>query len=120
MPAAGTPPAPGPCGPAAGPNLLASLRLQKLHVQNRAAGRPRSPAEPRGARLAARLGLGDAAAGRREPPPPGRRPQPHRLGPGDKVLRALLVELGLNRADDLPEPWLGHHELDSPWALPAG
>lgn len=27
MPAVGTPPAPRPCGPAAGPNLLASLRL---------------------------------------------------------------------------------------------
>ncbi|NXI03233.1 CITE1 protein, partial [Pachycephala philippinensis] len=117
MPVVGSPPAPRPCGPAAGPSLLASL--QKLHVQNRAAGRSRSPTEP-GSPLAWGLGFGDAAAGRGEPPRPGRRPQPHRLGPCDKVLRALLVELGLDRADELPEPWLGHHEFDSPSDLPAG
>ncbi|XP_071299008.1 histone deacetylase 8 isoform X2 [Agelaius tricolor] len=43
--------------------------------------RPGETLEPHGARLAARLGLGDAAAGRGEPPPPGRWPRPHRLGP---------------------------------------
>lgn len=64
MPAVGTPPAPRPCGPAAGPNLLASLRLQTLHVQNRAAGRPRSPTEP-GSPLAWGLGTQPRGAGSR-------------------------------------------------------
>lgn len=46
VPAVGTPPAPRLCPPQVGPNLLASLCLQKLSIQNRAAGRPRSSREP--------------------------------------------------------------------------
>ncbi|NWS26645.1 CITE1 protein, partial [Polioptila caerulea] len=40
--------------------------------------------------------------------------------PVDEALRALMVELGFNRADELPELWLSHHELDSTSDLPAG
>ncbi|NXE98069.1 CITE1 protein, partial [Menura novaehollandiae] len=77
---------------------------------------------PDGGRLAARLGLGDA-----QPRGAGRRPL-QAAGPGlidsdpvdEEVLRALVLELGLDRADELPELWLGHHEFDSPAGLPAG
>lgn len=82
--------------------------LQKLHVQNHAGGRRPSPTEP-GSPLAwgsgrsreALQGLIDSDL-------------------ADKVLRALEVELGLNRADELPELWLDHHALNSPSALLSG
>ncbi|NWR91212.1 CITE1 protein, partial [Furnarius figulus] len=113
--AGGAPPAPAtPMAPQRAPQLLASLRPQKLHVQRRAAGRTRRPTES---------GLIDA-------------------DPVDEeVLRALVLELGLDRADELldradelldradelldradelPELWLGHHEFDCPADPPAG
>ncbi|NXE29243.1 CITE1 protein, partial [Ardeotis kori] len=100
---------PAPAAPVAFffcPHLLASTHLQKLNSQHRR-GRPAPP----GARPAAWLGLGDAAAGRGEPP---------LAGPGvidsdpvdEEVLRALMLELGLDGADELPELWLGHREFD--------
>ncbi|NXU94758.1 CITE1 protein, partial [Xiphorhynchus elegans] len=115
--AGGAPPAPaGPMAPQGGPQLLASLRLQKLHVQQSAAVRARRPTES-GSPLA--WGLGTWSTGSR---------LLQAVGPclidavpvDEEVLRALVLELGLNRADELPELWLGHHEFDCPADLPAG
>ncbi|NXK93721.1 CITE1 protein, partial [Formicarius rufipectus] len=112
--AGGALPAPAaPVAPQEGPHLPASFRRQKLHVPHRAAGGARRPTEP----LACGLGFGGA----------GSRPLPA-AGPGlidsdpvdEEVLRALVLELGLDRADVLPELWLGHHEFDSPADLLAG
>ncbi|NXA04634.1 CITE1 protein, partial [Sapayoa aenigma] len=120
LPAAaeGAPAAPAaPVASQTGPHLLASLRLQTLDIQHRAAGRARRRTEPRSP-LARSLG----------PQPRGARSRPlQAAGPGlidsdpvdEEVLRALVLELGLDRADELPELWLGHHEFDCPADLPA-
>ncbi|NXF36552.1 CITE1 protein, partial [Nyctibius bracteatus] len=101
---AGTlPAAAAPLAPEAGPQFLASMHLQKLNSQHRAPGGARRPPEPGS--------------------PPG-----WGLGSGiidsdpvdEEVLRVLVLELGLDRADALPELWLGHHEFDFPADLPAG
>lgn len=102
----------------AGPHLLASMHLQKLNSQHRAAGGARSPQEP-GPPPGWGLGV--------QPRGVGSRP-PAAVGPGiidsdpvdEEVLRALVLEFGLDRADELPELWLGHHEFDFPADLPAG
>ncbi|KAM9274335.1 cbp/p300-interacting transactivator 1 [Morus bassanus] len=113
--------APAPAAPLAlqaGPHLLASMHLRKLNSQLRAAGRVRRPREPGSP---PDWGLGTQPRGA------GSRPAPA-AGPGiidsdpvdEEVLRALVLELGLDRADELPELWLGHHEFDFPTDLPAG
>ncbi|NWZ05932.1 CITE1 protein, partial [Agelaius phoeniceus] len=119
MPAVGTPPAPRPCGPPrrVPTALWVILCLQKFHVQNRAPGRLWSPTEP-GSPLAWGLGTQPRGAGSRPLQAAG--PGLIDSDPTDKVLRSLVVELGLNRADELPELWFGHHELDSQSDLPAG
>ncbi|XP_014811453.1 PREDICTED: cbp/p300-interacting transactivator 1-like [Calidris pugnax] len=69
------------------------------------------------ARLATQPWLGDAAVGRGE----------SAAGTGivdsdplyEAVLRTLVLELGLDAADELPELWLGQHEFDLPADLPA-
>ncbi|XP_075576499.1 cbp/p300-interacting transactivator 1 [Pelecanus crispus] len=117
--AGGAPPAPAaPSALQAGPQLLASMHLQKLSSQHRSAGGARRPPEP-GPLPGWSLGTHTRGAGSRPPPA---------AGPGiidsdpvdEEVLRALVLELGLDRADELPELWLGHHEFDFPADLPAG
>ncbi|NXT31234.1 CITE1 protein, partial [Pelecanoides urinatrix] len=117
--AGGAPPASAaPLALRAAPHLLASMHLQKLHSQHRAAGgvrRPREPGSPPG------WGLGTQPRGA------GGRPVPA-AGPGiidsdpvdEEALRALVLEFGLDGEDELPELWLGHHEFDFPADLPAG
>ncbi|OPJ82167.1 hypothetical protein AV530_010085 [Patagioenas fasciata monilis] len=115
----GTGELPAPPAPAAslalqaGPHLL-TLHLQKLHRQHRAAMGPRLPAEPGWG-----LGTQPRNAGSRLPPANG--PGIIDSDPVDEeVLRALVLELGLDRVDELPELWLGHHEFDFSADLPAG
>ncbi|NXF50001.1 CITE1 protein, partial [Oceanites oceanicus] len=117
--AGGTPPAPAaPLALQAAPHLLASMHFQKLNSQHRAAGVVRRPQEPG---CTPGWGLGTQPRGA------GSRPLPA-AGPGiidsdpvdEEALRVLVLELGLDRADELPELWLGHHEFDLPADLPAG
>ncbi|KAM7094931.1 LOW QUALITY PROTEIN: cbp/p300-interacting transactivator 1 [Ciconia maguari] len=117
--AGGAPPAPAaPLALQAGPRLLARMHRRKLNGRHRAAGgvrRPQEPGSPPG------WGSGARARGAGSRPPPA-------AGPGiidsdrvdEEVLRTLVLELGLDRADELPELWLGHHEFDFPADLPAG
>ncbi|NXW37605.1 CITE1 protein, partial [Phaetusa simplex] len=95
----------------AGPRLLAGVHLQKLNSRHRPAGRVRRPPEP---------GSPPGWSAGSRPPTPA-------VGPGiidsdtldEEVLRALVLELGLDAAGELPELWLGHHEFDLPADLPA-
>ncbi|NWV24882.1 CITE1 protein, partial [Origma solitaria] len=77
-----------------GPNLLASLRRQKLNVQYRAAGRARSPTERRSPGA-----WGSRGAGSRTLQAAG--PGLIDSEPVDTVLRALVLELGLDSADEM-------------------
>ncbi|XP_076018615.1 cbp/p300-interacting transactivator 1 [Genypterus blacodes] len=121
-----------------GPHLIASMQLQKLnsHYQSLAgasAGHAAPGGAPRGF-VASPLGTGNQILG-----PPGG------LGGGgmavgitvgnqgsnagglidfdpvdEEVLMSLVVELGLDRANELPELWLGQNEFDFMSDVPAG
>lgn len=121
-----------------GPHLIASMQLQKLnsHYQNLASatsGHPAPGAAQRGFG-ASPLGAGNQLLG-----PSGG------LGGGgmgvsisvgnqssnvggiidfdpvdEEVLMSLVVELGLDRANELPELWLGQNEFDFMSDVPAG
>uniref|UniRef100_A0A3Q1G0U6 Cbp/p300-interacting transactivator, with Glu/Asp-rich carboxy-terminal domain, 1 n=1 Tax=Acanthochromis polyacanthus TaxID=80966 RepID=A0A3Q1G0U6_9TELE len=92
-----------------GPHLIASMQLQKLnsHYQNLAGAATGHPA-PGG------MGIGMGNQG---------------SGAGgiidfdpvdEEVLMSLVVELGLDRANELPELWLGQNEFDFMSDVPAG
>lgn len=121
-----------------GPHLIASMQLQKLnsHYQNLAGASAGHPA-PGGAQRGfgtSPLGTGNQLLG-----PSGG------LGAGgmgvgismgnqssgtggiidfdpvdEEVLMSLVVELGLDRANELPELWLGQNEFDFMADVPAG
>ncbi|XP_036404000.1 cbp/p300-interacting transactivator 1 isoform X1 [Megalops cyprinoides] len=93
-----------------GPHLLASMQLQKLnsHYQSLAgAGGGASPGPPR-AYSATAMGPGQTA--------PAGAAQGASIIDSDpvdeEVLMSLVVELGLDRANELPELWLGQNEFD--------
>ncbi|KAK9525014.1 hypothetical protein VZT92_017367 [Zoarces viviparus] len=115
-----------------GPHLIASMQLQKLnsHYQNLAGASAGHPA-PGGAQrgfVASPLGAGNQLLGA-----PG-----GGMGVGtgnqssaaggiidfdpvdEEVLMSLVVELGLDRANELPELWLGQNEFDFMSDVPAG
>ncbi|CAK6974822.1 cbp/p300-interacting transactivator 1 [Scomber scombrus] len=121
-----------------GPHLIASMQLQKLnsHYQNLAgasAGHPTPGGAQRG------FGTSQLGAGNQILGPSGG------LGGGgmgvgismgnqgsgtngiidfdpvdEEVLMSLVVELGLDRANELPELWLGQNEFDFMSDVPAG
>lgn len=121
-----------------GPHLIASMQLQKLnsHYQNLAsasAGHP-APSGPQRGFGASPLGAGNQLLG-----------SSGGLGGGgmgvgigmanqgssasgiidfdpvdEEVLMSLVVELGLDRANELPELWLGQNEFDFMSDVPAG
>ncbi|XP_056298889.1 cbp/p300-interacting transactivator 1 [Pseudoliparis swirei] len=98
------------------PHLLASLQLQKLNSHYQNLSGPSAPpggpqrsfgASPPGAGGQLHGASGGVAAGNQ--------------GPGaiidfdpvdEEVLMALVLELGLDRANELPELWLGQNEFD--------
>ncbi|KAM3857388.1 cbp/p300-interacting transactivator 1 [Diretmus argenteus] len=119
-----------------GPHLIASMQLQKLnsHYQSlsgASAGHPASGGAQRGfggSALATGTqilsnpgGLGGGGVG----------VGVGNQGPGaggiidfdpvdEEVLMSLVVELGLDRANELPELWLGQNEFDFMSDVPAG
>ncbi|XP_075884165.1 cbp/p300-interacting transactivator 1 [Nelusetta ayraudi] len=121
-----------------GPHLIASMQLQKLnsHYQNlagaAAAGHPATGGAPRGFGTSALgggnqllvppVGLGGAGTMAISMGNQG-------AGAGglidfdpvdEEVLMSLVVELGLDRANELPELWLGQNEFDFMSDVPAG
>ncbi|XP_072361335.1 cbp/p300-interacting transactivator 1 [Scyliorhinus torazame] len=81
------------------PQLLASFQLQKLNSQYHSSALQPAPAP------------GDSQAPAAPQPP---------ASPGiidtdlidEDVLMTLVLDLGLDRVDELPELWLGHNEFD--------
>ncbi|XP_074247729.1 cbp/p300-interacting transactivator 1 isoform X3 [Saimiri boliviensis] len=111
-----TPPAKSPSfnlNPA--PHLLASMQLQKLNSQyhGMAAATPGQPGEAGplqnwdlGAQAAGGAGSLSPSAGAQSPAIIDSDPV------DEEVLMSLVVELGLDRANELPELWLGQNEFD--------
>ncbi|CAJ1085839.1 cbp/p300-interacting transactivator 1 [Xyrichtys novacula] len=121
-----------------GPHLIASMQLQKLnsHYQNLAGASVGHPT-PNGAQRgfgASPLGtgnqlLGPSAALSGGGMGVGISMGNQSSGPGaiidfdpvdEEVLMSLVVELGLDRANELPELWLGQNEFDFMSDVPAG
>ncbi|NXJ66522.1 CITE1 protein, partial [Rostratula benghalensis] len=113
------PPAPSaPLALRAGPYLQANVHLQKCNSRHRAAGGVRCPPETSSSPS---RGSGTRPWGAGSCPTPAAGPGIIDSDPLDEeVLRALVLELGLDAVDELPELWLGHHEFDLPADLPAG
>ncbi|KAL6490769.1 hypothetical protein MHYP_G00011140 [Metynnis hypsauchen] len=98
-------------------HLIASMQLQKLnsHYQS-LAGSSGVPSGPN-------RGFGPASLSPAQITAPGMA-----QGPGiidsdpvdEEVLMSLVVELGLDRANELPELWLGQNEFDFISDVPAG
>ncbi|XP_032886795.1 cbp/p300-interacting transactivator 1 [Amblyraja radiata] len=92
-----------------GPQLLASLQLQKLNSQYHSSALPPAPLPGDGQALGDVQPSAQATAGT---------PAPHAPGIIDTdlidedVLMTLVLELGLDRVNELPELWLGHNEFD--------
>ncbi|XP_024143254.1 cbp/p300-interacting transactivator 1 [Oryzias melastigma] len=109
-----------------GPHLIATMQLQKLssHYQNL----PGPPGAPKGFE-GPQSGVGNPLLGL----PAGLGGGGGIGGPGsgagsviefdlvdEEVLMSLVVELGLDRANELPELWLGQNEFDFVCDVPAG
>ncbi|XP_048859860.1 cbp/p300-interacting transactivator 1-like [Brienomyrus brachyistius] len=95
--------------PQSGPHLLASIQLQKLnsHYQNLAAASTPSGGPTRGCSTVS------AGAGQPGSAGTGQCPGIFDSDPVDEeVLMSLVVELGLDQANELPELWLGQNEFD--------
>lgn len=119
-----------------GPHLIASMQLQKLnsHYQNLAGAAPGHPAPGGAPKGFTPLGTTNQLLG-----PPGGHGGGN-MGVGisvagqgttasgvidfdpvdEEVLMSLVVELGLDRANELPELWLGQNEFDFMSDVPAG
>uniref|UniRef100_A0A1A8G5S8 Cbp/p300-interacting transactivator, with Glu/Asp-rich carboxy-terminal domain, 1 n=1 Tax=Nothobranchius korthausae TaxID=1143690 RepID=A0A1A8G5S8_9TELE len=111
-----------------GPHLIASMQLQKLnsHYQNLAGASTGHPAAGAPQKSFSPLGTGNQLLG----PPGGHGGGNMGVGIGmvsqgsgpsgiidfdpvdEEVLMSLVVELGLDRANELPELWLGQNEFD--------
>nr|XP_012639802.1 cbp/p300-interacting transactivator 1 isoform X1 [Microcebus murinus] len=107
------------------PHLLASMQLQKLNSQyhGMAAAAAATPGQPGEAGPLPNWGFGAQAggAGSLSPPTGAQSPTIIDSDPVDEeVLMSLVVELGLDRADELPELWLGQNEFDFTADFPSG
>lgn len=91
------------------------MQLQKLnsHYQNLSSTATAGPGRGYGATV---LGTGQIAT-------PGAAQAPGIIDSDpvdEEVLMSLVVELGLDRANELPELWLGQNEFDFIADVPAG
>ncbi|MEJ1281460.1 cbp/p300-interacting transactivator 1 [Cricetulus griseus] len=110
------------------PHLLASMQLQKLNSQyhGAAAAAAATPGQPAEAGPLQNWGFGAQAgaaggAGSASPPAGAQSPAIIDSDPVDEeVLMSLVVELGLDRANELPELWLGQNEFDFTADFPSG
>ncbi|XP_064374000.1 cbp/p300-interacting transactivator 1 [Dromaius novaehollandiae] len=103
-----------------GPHLLASRHLQKLNSQYHAMAGPGPPAES-GSRPGWGFGAQPLGPGALAPAAGTHSPGIIDSDPVDEeVLMSLVVELGLDRANELPELWLGQNEFDFAADFPAG
>ncbi|XP_059588987.1 cbp/p300-interacting transactivator 1 [Alligator mississippiensis] len=94
------------------PHLLASMQLQKLNSQYHAMGVSGHPVEV-GSIQSWGFGAQPLGQGTLAPPAGTHNPGIIDSDPVDEeVLMSLVVELGLDRADELPELWLGQNEFD--------
>lgn len=109
------------------PHLLASMQLQKLNSQYHgaaaAAAAAATPGQPGEAGPLQNWGFGaqGGGAGSATPPAGSQSPTIIDSDPVDEeVLMSLVVELGLDRANELPELWLGQNEFDFTADFPSG
>uniref|UniRef100_A0A452J6U7 Uncharacterized protein n=1 Tax=Gopherus agassizii TaxID=38772 RepID=A0A452J6U7_9SAUR len=94
------------------PHLLASMQLQKLNSQYHAMGVSGHPAEA-GSIQSWGFGAQPLSQGALAPPAGAHSPGIIDSDPVDEeVLMSLVMELGLDRANELPELWLGQNEFD--------
>ncbi|XP_019787710.1 cbp/p300-interacting transactivator 1 isoform X3 [Tursiops truncatus] len=121
-PTAAPPTKPPPFNLNPAPHLLASMQLQKLNSQyhGMAAATPGQPGE---AGPLPNWGFG-AQAGGAGSLSPSAGAQSSAIIDSDpvdeEVLMSLVVELGLDRANELPELWLGQNEFDFTADFPSG
>ncbi|XP_055451705.1 cbp/p300-interacting transactivator 1 [Psammomys obesus] len=107
------------------PHLLATMQLQKLNsqYQGAAAAAAATPGQPweAGALQNWAFGAQAGTAGSASPPAGAQSPAIIDSDPVDEeVLMSLVVELGLDRANELPELWLGQNEFDFTADFPSG
>lgn len=98
-----------------GQHFIASMQLQKLnsHYQNLSSAATTGPGRGYGATM---LDPGQVTT-----PAVAQAPGIIDSDPVDEeVLMSLVVELGLDRANELPELWLGQNEFDFIADVPAG
>ncbi|XP_004380204.1 cbp/p300-interacting transactivator 1 isoform X1 [Trichechus manatus latirostris] len=104
------------------PHLLASMQLQKLNSQYHGMATT-TPGQPGEAGSLQNWGFGAQAggAGSLSPSTGAQSPAIIDSDPVDEeVLMSLVVELGLDRANELPELWLGQNEFDFTADFPSG
>uniref|UniRef100_A0A8D2JMP5 Cbp/p300 interacting transactivator with Glu/Asp rich carboxy-terminal domain 1 n=2 Tax=Sciurus vulgaris TaxID=55149 RepID=A0A8D2JMP5_SCIVU len=121
-PTASPPTKPPPFNLHPAPHLLASMQLQKLNSQyhGMAAATPGQPGEA-GSLQNWGFGAQAGGAGSLSPSAGAQSPAIIDSDPVDEeVLMSLVVELGLDRANELPELWLGQNEFDFTADFPSG
>ncbi|KAL1766856.1 cbp/p300-interacting transactivator 1 isoform X2 [Sigmodon hispidus] len=127
-PTASSPNKPPPFNLHPAPHLMASMQLQKLNSQYQgaaaaAAAAVATPGQPEEAGPLQNWGLGAQAGGSGSVTPPAGSQSPTIIDSDpvdEEVLMSLVVELGLDRANELPELWLGQNEFDFTADFPSG
>ncbi|XP_037368147.1 cbp/p300-interacting transactivator 1 isoform X1 [Talpa occidentalis] len=104
------------------PHLLASMQLQKLNSQYHGmATAVQGQSGEAGPLQNWGFGAQAGGAGSLSPPAGAQSPAIIDSDPVDEeVLMSLVVELGLDRANELPELWLGQNEFDFTADFPSG
>ncbi|XP_066105606.1 cbp/p300-interacting transactivator 1 [Saccopteryx bilineata] len=104
------------------PHLLASMQLQKLNSQYHGMAAA-TPGQPEEAEPQQNWGFGAQAEGSGSLSPSAGAQSPAIIDSDpvdEEVLMSLVVELGLDQANELPELWLGQNEFDFTADFPSG